>query len=129
MSIDCFDPEIELKTAFLGGFEQMLKDIQEEYDNVCAVNKMLREQLATWNKDEEIQNYKEQAEYCRSHCLHWLTDKEYEAVRRFRSEHYHSCNNGGTYLFELAGTGIGEAISIKCPVCGKEENITDYDCW
>ena len=46
-----------------------------------------------------------------------------------KDSHYKSCKNGSKYLYELTGTGIGTAITIKCPVCGEEKNITDYDCW
>jgi len=58
-----------------------------------------------------------------------LSDKEAKSIAAFRKKHYESCNNAGKFLFELVGTGIGEAISIRCPVCGAEENVTDYSNW
>ena len=58
-----------------------------------------------------------------------ISDNEKKAERAFRDSHYKSCKNGSKYLYELTGTGIGTAITIKCPVCGEEKNITDYDCW
>lgn len=85
--------------------------------------------VSEWNKDEEIQKARKSAEYFRGHSLHELSDKEARCVAEFRRAHYESCRNASTFVFELAGSGIGEAISIKCPVCGAEENVTDYESW
>lgn len=82
-------------------FKGLLKDVQDEYDFLVELNKSLQKKVAEWNKDEEIQRAVEMTEYCRTH----------------------------KYLYELTGTGIGTAITIKCPVCGEEKDITDYDCW
>lgn len=43
--------------------------------------------------------------------------------------HWKSCNNPSNFIYDLTGTGIGTVIKIKCPVCGEEQDITDYDCW
>ena len=89
-------------------FNGLLKAAQDEYDSLVELNESLRKKVAEWNKDEEIRKAVEKA---------------------FKDSHYESCKNGGKYLYELTGTGIGTAITIKCPVCGEEKNITDYDCW
>jgi len=61
-----------------------------------------------------------------------MSKKEQETNERFRRKHFESCqkmNRCSSFEYVLTGTGIGTAISIRCPVCGEEENITDYDNW
>lgn len=81
------------------------------------------------SRDDELKKAQEKAMYYRSHSLHELSDNEIKKIRVFRKAHYDSCKNGSTFLFGFTGTGIGEAITIKCPICGKEENVTDYNDW
>lgn len=121
--------EVDISSFLFKDFDKLLEDIRQEYNRVKARNADLYKQLNEWNKDEEIQKANERAEYYRSHNLHELSDKEAKRIADFRKAHYVSCKNAGTFIFELADTGIGEAISIKCPVCGAEENVTDYDNW
>lgn len=121
--------EVDISSFLFKDFDKLLEDIRQEYNRVKARNADLCKQLNEWNKDEEIQKANERAEYYRGHSLHELSDKEAKRIADFRKSHYASCKNAGTFIFELAGTGIGEAISIKCPVCGAEENVTDYDNW
>lgn len=88
-----------------------------------------QKKIDKWNKDEEIRRAVEMAKYSCTHSLYQMSDNEQKAERAFRDSHYKSCENGGKYLYELTGTGIGTAITIKCPVCGEEKDITDHDCW
>lgn len=110
-------------------FDKLLEDIRQEYNRVKANNADVHRQLDEWNKDEEILKAQEWAEYYRGHSLCQLTDKELASIKTFRAKHYASCKNGNKYQFELTGTGVGEAIDIRCPICGESENITDYDAW
>lgn len=110
-------------------FKGLLKAAQDEYDSLVELNESLRKKVAEWNKDEEIRKAVELTEYNRTHSLCQISDNEKKAERAFRDSHYKSCKNGGKYLYELTGTGIGTAIRIQCPVCGEEKDITDYDCW
>ncbi len=111
------------------GFDEMLEGIKETYDSVCSDNQRLRETLDNWNRDAEIQKAEKLAEHYRRHSLHHLSDREMKAIEEFRNQHYASCNNGSRYIFELTGTGIGEAISIQCPVCGEQKDVTDVEDW
>lgn len=121
--------EVDISSFLFKDFDKLLEEIRQEYNRVKAQNVDLRKQLSEWNKDEEIQKANELAAFYRGHSLHELSYKEAKRIAEFRKAYYASCKNAGTFLFELAGTGIGEAISIKCPVCGTEENVTDYDNW
>lgn len=111
------------------GFEKAWQKVHDEYDAVCKERDRYRQLVNEWNKDEEIQKAQQQAEFYRRNSLHELSESEAKRIREFREEHYKSCKNSGTYQFELNGTGIGEAITIKCPCCNEEEDITDYSTW
>ena len=95
-------------------------------DFLVELNKSLQKKVAEWNKDEEIQRAVEMTEYCHTHSLCQMSDNEKKAKRAFRDSHYNSCKNGSKYLYELTGTGIGTAITIKCPVCGEEKDISSH---
>jgi len=110
-------------------FDSLLEDVRREYNRVKENNAELYKRVNEWNKDEEIRKANERADYYRSHSLHELSDKEAKRIAAFREAHYASCNNKGTFIFELQGAGFGEAISIKCPVCGTEEDVTDISVW
>lgn len=110
-------------------FDDSLENIRKEYNRVRDQNIALRKQLLEWNKNEEIKKANERALYYQRHSLHELSEREAKCVSKFKEIHYASCQNTDTFLFKLTGTGIGELISIKCPICGSEEDITDIDNW
>jgi len=62
-----------------------------------------------------------------------LNEKESELAEKFENEHRHpevyKGAIGGHINFIFTPTSIGDACSIRCDICGEEENITDYDCW
>ena len=121
--------EIDISQFLYKDFDKLISDLRSEYNRIKDENAKLRAMVSEWNKDEEIQKARKNAEYYRGHSLHELSDKEARRIAEFRKTHYESCGNASTFVFELAGSGIGEAISIKCPICGVEENVTDYDSW
>lgn len=123
------DVSFAVNRVLRGDFYKQLDNIREEYEHVCEMRDKYAEQIREWNKDDEIQKVKDLAQYYMGHGLHMLSDKEAERVKTFRNMHYKSCNNGSSFTFELVGTGIGEAITIVCPVCGQKEDVTDYDTW
>lgn len=62
--------------------------------------------------------------YNASHCrIHGSLDMDQ------KERHHQSCKNGSRFIYDLQGTGIGTIVKIKCPICGKEEDITDLDSW
>ena len=110
-------------------FEKLVQCLREEFDCICEENDRLNQTLREWNKDKELQELYELAEWYRSHSLQTLSDDELCAIKEFRDRHYNSCGNGSTYQYELTGTGIGTAIKIRCPKCGEEIDVTDYASW
>ena len=62
-----------------------------------------------------------------------LSKEEQEAAKKFEVEHSHKDINkgaiGGHIIYMFAPNSIYRALGIKCSICGKVENITDYDNW
>ena len=110
-------------------FDGLLEELRNEYDAVCRNRDYYQQRVKEWSKDEEITKEKQRADYYITNSLCVLSDKEMQSKKAFIDKHYASCQNGGRYQYELIGTGIGTAITIRCPICGEEENITDYNCW
>lgn len=60
-----------------------------------------------------------------------LTDQEAMLAEVFEIEHRHEDINKGTigghisYMFTPNSIGIG--VSMRCNICGEEENITEYN--
>ena len=92
-------------------------------------NKNLTMKLQDYNKDEEIRKREQEIKNIYDHSPIVLTDLESKAWKHFREYHYNKCGNDGHYIFDIYGTGIGNVIILKCPICDKEEDITDYDSW
>jgi 3-methyladenine DNA glycosylase Tag len=109
--------------------EQLMEKITEQVQELRDDNARLRKRLKEYDQAEEIKSRDAEINSLHERSLMMLSEKERNAQKAFRERHYASCKNGGHYVYDLVGTGVGTAISIKCPVCGEEENITDYDCW
>ena len=62
-----------------------------------------------------------------------LFESEKKAAEKFLIEHRHPDVNkgaiGGHISYIFTPTSIGDAVSIRCNICNKEENITDYGTW
>ena len=112
---------------------QYLKDVYEVLEEKASY---YQQQLSEYNKDVEIQKYKDKIDELYSRSLLLMSDKEAEAEYNFRQRHYEQCalplnskSAGSTYIYELTGTGLGTIIKITCPICGQSEDITDLDSW
>ena len=112
---------------------QYLKDVYEALEEKASY---YQQQLSEYNKDVEIQKYKDKIDELYSRSLLLMSDKEAEAEYNFRQRHYEQCalplnskSAGSTYIYELTGTGLGTIIKITCPICGQSEDITDLDSW
>ena len=67
-----------------------------------------------------------------------LSEKEEEAAKAFIEKHkkcrpkylkYTLSPQYAPFKYIFAPTGIGTAVSIKCPYCDREKDITDVSCW
>ena len=116
-------------------FEDLLGELKDKYTSVCYVNEKLQERLREYNKDEEIASRNDMIKRLEKNALLIMSDKETENRLKFIERHYKLHNNGkfkaigNTYIYSLTGTGLGTLITIKCPICGEEEDITDTNSW
>ena len=64
-----------------------------------------------------------------------ITGTELDKVNEFKKKHRESCTSkqnltaGEYWTYTFIPGGIGTITTIKCNLCGEEENVTDYDCW
>jgi hypothetical protein len=57
-----------------------------------------------------------------------MTANELENESKFLKKHKKKCG-AKDYKYIIYPSPIGYAISIKCNICKKEKDITDYGCW
>lgn len=109
--------------------KKLLGDVQAEYDRQVSVADYFRKKCEEFRKDDEIKKLEEQLSEVRHYSLHVMNEEEYVEDAAFRAAYYMKCRNGRTFCYTLTGTGIGTIISVRCPICGEEKDITDYDKW
>ena len=59
-----------------------------------------------------------------------LTESESKKAEEFKIEHLHKevCQEGHL-VYTIMPTSIGNCVAIKCCICNKEEDLTDYNSW
>ena len=58
-----------------------------------------------------------------------LNDAENTAADKFAMEHYKEHGKTAEVTVHAKQTGLGYAVTVKCPNCKKELNITDSSDW
>lgn len=62
-----------------------------------------------------------------------LIGTEAEKAKAFEIKHQHPGTNkgaiGGHISYRFTPTSVANAVSVRCSICGEEENITDYSRW
>ena len=116
--------------AYMGfDVKKALDSVLTEYERVCEQNRRLMKTVEDFRKEDEIREAREHVEEIQKRSLHLLSTQELIDYRDFRQTHYNSCKNASEYIIMLSGTGLGEAITVKCPVCGMSRDITDISSW
>ena len=59
---------------------------------------------------------------------YWISKKEQESLEKFSKEHDHEVKTTGITV-SFTPTEIGNIVTVKCPYCSKEEDITDISSW
>ena len=120
--------EFEMDTHSM---DELLAKVKHKYNSMRSRFEDCQKKLAEFSVQDEIKRANEYAERIREHSLFTMSDKEAKAIKEFKADHS-SCQSNKlstSYEYVLTGTGVGTAISIRCPVCGEEKNVTDYDMW
>ena len=122
-----------LSKFIYGDMEEALETIRKidakkdaDLERLREENKRLREEHY---KDEELQKLQDKIKDLSNRALLFMSEKEKEAEKAFRKEHYEKCKNGNHYIYDLRGSGIGTGIYITCPKCGERKDITDVESW
>ena len=119
----------------LDDFTENLERIRKQYDGQKREIEELRKKIREYNKDDEIVKRDQKIRSLYDHSLLQMSDTEVLRNKEFIGRHFRACCEGGkksrgnTWIYTLTGTGIGTCIEIKCPICGKSEDITDTDNW
>ena len=64
-----------------------------------------------------------------------ITGTELDKINEFKKKHKESCackqnlTLGEYWTYSFIPTGLGSVVSIKCNLCGEEEDVTDVDNW
>lgn len=86
----------------------------------------------TLKRVAERHNNKNQEESKSEEMIFTLTPNEVDEYNKFIEEHKNckcSATIGGKISIIFTPTGLGDAKSVKCNVCGKEKEITDVSNW
>ena len=68
----------------------------------------------------------------RAHKKFEMNDVELKRAEVFADQHRSCISRSATsekFQYTFIPGGIGMCVSIKCLICGSENNLTDYDCW
>ena len=109
-------------------FKESLRDLECEYDRQSSEIDALRTRLQNYRKDNEIQQLEAEIQAIRKLSLLNMTLAERDAVDTFVSIHLRKCHSP-SFSYELSGTSIATAITVRCPMCGEEKDVTDYEAW
>ena len=115
------DPEKKIKKS--------VETIKKSVYYLVRDNKALRATIKRYDKESGIKAKEDEIQSIQKRAISVLSPVEYDRDRAFRERHYQLCKNGSRFIYDLQGTGIGTIVKIKCPICGKEEDITDLDSW
>ena len=110
-------------------FDKLLRCMKDKYDNLNKECEELRETLEVYDEEEEIRKRDEQIRWLETCALEILSEKEVEDIREFRKAHWASCKNSNDFIYRIFRTGLGNCITVTCPVCKECKDITDASKW
>lgn len=105
--------------------------IREVSDYIKVLNEDMeyyRKLYLDYNKDKEISALKNEINRLNENSLITLSDKQKQQQREFIDNHYEMCKQP-IFEYIVTPTGIGVGLTIRCPKCGVELDMTDYDMW
>lgn len=108
---------------------KMIAKLVFKFHSLYEENEQLSRQIKR-SKDEireEFQKELDRLEEVKKNSI-YLSKLERDRYDDFFEKHYHSCGARERILHSIC-TGVGMTYEVECPICGKKENITDYDMW
>lgn len=108
---------------------KMIAKLAFKFHSLYEENERLSNQIKR-SKDEireEFQKELDRLEEVKKNSI-YFSKLERDRYDDFFEKHYHSCG-ARERILRSVGTGVGTAYEVECPICGKKENITDYDLW
>ena len=64
----------------------------------------------------------------KTHCLS-LDEVEQKRYKAFVNLHYKKHHFRGGAPVTITPTGVGDIVVVKCPSCGNEKDISNYEVW
>ena len=104
------------------------KEVQKNPITIVDLSDDFKETLKRVSK----RHNKNQEESKSEKMIFTLTPNEVDEYNKFIEEHKNckcSATIGGKISVIFTPTGLGDAKSVKCNVCGKEKEITDVSNW
>lgn len=108
--------------------EDVIKEVSDYIKVLNEDMEYYRKLYLDYNKDKEISALQNEINYLNENSLIILSDKQKQQRREFIDNHYEMCTQP-IFEYIVTPTGIGEGLTIRCPKCGVELDMTDYDMW
>lgn len=102
-------------------------DIEAEFQEVLDDNYRLAKQLLEFELDDEIQKREKIITEQRKLDILGINKKGLEKYLNFKQKHFEKCHNNGHYIFDVTGTAFGNCISVICPLCNEDIDISNIE--
>lgn len=136
-----YDPETgEIKSVFdnVNDLICLLKNTfnfyKEEKDKALQCYHKTKEEIIKGIKDDYSEENAHLKERLKLSYGEFNSEKELNAYLNFKRQHEqcrlsYKINNGRYPYIIPTGTGVGIHYNVICPICGKQQDITDYEAW
>lgn len=130
MEVREYNMKIDISKLIKPDIDKEFEKIKKYIKKLEEENEFLKAHIKIIKKDnfyfDEIEELKKEICVLKNHSLYFLSNKQQKEVDDFIFQHNLECKHTH-YFYTIKPTPIGTRISIKCCVCGKEKDITDYE--
>lgn len=116
----------EWKNIKINTFKDILEDLVNYNNELEDTIIDLQNEVRKWkeyNKDEEIEKYKQQVSGLIKHSIYILDSSQEKKMKEFRHKHYEK-HNVERYSIICEPNHIFTSIKIRCEICGEELDLT-----
>ena len=100
-------------------------EIEAKVRELIKDNQSLRNDLLAYDLNEEIQKRDKIIQKQSKLDILGINQQGLKKYLDFRNYHYKHCHNSGHYIFDVTGTGLGNCISVICPICNEDIDISN----